>query len=119
MYEHRGYTDYLARNPDGSMVSVTEFRAVIIGLGIDVDSAARWFGCHRTTILRWMAGLGIPNPYNQARIVAFMLGIRRSQNGGYQQLLGQFGAAGDPPAGETYGEMVWMANERKPAWERY
>lgn len=75
-----GYSEYLARDDDGSMISRHAFIELCDALDASDEDVARALGVHVNTVRRWYDGLGLPVPASQDAIRDFMRYGRRRLN---------------------------------------
>ena len=90
-----GYSEYLARNDDGSLISCYEFRAAVQSIGMSPEQIAPTLGVSHYTVRRWMVGAGLPNPDSQQRLRDFIHYVRISRAASYAALLEPYLATGD------------------------
>jgi hypothetical protein len=94
-YEHYGFSEILAANPDGSPITIYEFRAALLALGIEPTEAGQWLERSETTVRRWMAGVGCPTPSSQAIIREFVHFARITRTASYAAFIEPYMATGD------------------------
>jgi transcriptional regulator with XRE-family HTH domain len=80
-----GYTEYLARDKQGHLLTHDEFRALVAALHLHDADLASLFGVHEATISRWRHGLGMPYPRHQRAILEFVEFARQRLGASYQR----------------------------------